>query len=103
MRIKNLFLMLLALPLAFVACEKAAPVDEIKEPTVAITTGEATETSIAFTITSTDAEEVKGEYQKVLNAFMRQGVIPGFRKGKVPLPVIKQKFQQVILRQRLCG
>ena len=59
MRIKNLFLMLLALPLAFVACEKAAPVDEIKEPTVAITTGEATETSIAFTITSTDAEEVK--------------------------------------------
>ena len=45
---------------------------------------------------ATDAEEIKGEYQKVLNAFMRQGVIPGFRKGKVPLPVIKQKFQQEI-------
>ncbi len=59
MRIKNLFLMLLALPLAFVACEEPAPVDEVKNPTVAITVGEATETSIAFTITSTDAEEVK--------------------------------------------
>ena len=43
-----------------------------------------------------DAEDIKGEYQKVLNAFLRQGVIPGFRKGKVPLPVIKQKFQQEI-------
>ena len=50
---------------------------------------------IALSVT-TDAEEIKGEYQKVLNAFMRQGVIPGFRKGKVPLPVIKQKFQQEI-------
>ncbi|MBR1587303.1 MAG: trigger factor [Kiritimatiellae bacterium] len=43
-----------------------------------------------------DAEEIKGEYQKVLNVFLRQGVIPGFRKGKVPLAVIKQKFQQEI-------
>ena len=50
---------------------------------------------IALSVT-TDAEEIKGEYQKVLNAFLRQGVIPGFRKGKVPLPVIKQKFQQEI-------
>ena len=50
---------------------------------------------IALSVT-TDAEEIKGEYQKVLNVFMRQGVIPGFRKGKVPLPVIKQKFQQEI-------
>ena len=49
----------MALPLAFVACEEPAPVDEVKNPTVAITVGEATETSIAFTITSTDAEEVK--------------------------------------------
>ena len=61
MRIKHLFLALLALPLAFVACKKDTPVDvvEVKDPTVAITVGEATETSIAFTITSTDAEEVK--------------------------------------------
>jgi len=43
-----------------------------------------------------DADETKEEYQKVLNAFMRQGVIPGFRRGKVPLAVIKQKFQKEI-------
>lgn len=46
-----------------------------------------------------DAEETKGEYQKVLNVFLRQGVIPGFRKGKVPLAVIKQKFQQEITQE----
>lgn len=60
MRIKNLLFLLLALPLAFAACETPdQPVDEVKNPTVAITVGEATESSIAFTITSTDADEVK--------------------------------------------
>ena len=60
MRIKNLLFLLLALPLAFTACEKPEqPVDEVKNPTVAITIGEATESSITFTITSTDADEVK--------------------------------------------
>ncbi len=60
MRIKNLLFLLLALPLAFVACETPnEPVDEVKNPTVAITVGETTENSIAFTITSTDADEVK--------------------------------------------
>lgn len=60
MRIKNLLFLLLALPLAFVACETPdQPVDEVKNPTVAITVGEATENSIAFTITSTAADEVK--------------------------------------------
>ena len=59
MRIKHLLFMLLALPMAFVACEETPSVDEVKNPSVTITTGEATETSIAFTITSTDADEVK--------------------------------------------
>ena len=59
MRIKSLLCMLLTLSLAFVACEKPAPVDQAKNPTVAITVGEATETTIAFTVTSTDATEVK--------------------------------------------
>ena len=60
MRIKNLLFLLLALPLAFTACETPEqPVDEVKNPTVAITVGEVTENSIAFTITSTDADEVK--------------------------------------------
>ena len=60
MRIKNLLFLLLALPLAFAACETPdQPVDEVKNPTVAITVGEATESSIAFTITTADADEVK--------------------------------------------
>ena len=59
MRIKSLLLTLLTFSLAFVACEEPAPVDQVKNPTVAITVGEATESSIAFTITSTDADEVK--------------------------------------------
>ena len=60
MRIKNLLFLLMAMPLAFAACETPdQPVDEVKNPTVAITVGETTESSIAFTITSTDADEVK--------------------------------------------
>ena len=50
--------MLLAFSLAFVACEEPAPVDEVKDPTATITVGEATESTIAFSITSTDAESV---------------------------------------------
>ncbi|MBR5200998.1 MAG: hypothetical protein IKW31_04530 [Alistipes sp.] len=60
MRIKHLLFLLMALPLAFVSCKESEQiVDEVKNPTVAITVGEATETSITFTITSTDADEVK--------------------------------------------
>ena len=53
---------------------------------------------VALTVKA-DAEDIKGEYNKVLNAFVRQGVIPGFRKGKVPLQIIKQKFQQEIAQE----
>ena len=49
----------MALPMAFVACEETPSVDEVKNPSVTISAGETTETSIAFTITSTDADEVK--------------------------------------------
>ena len=38
-----------------------------------------------------EADEVQAEYKKVLNVFMREAVIPGFRKGKVPLNILKQK------------
>lgn len=58
MRIKNLFYLLFALPLLFVACEKNAPVDEIKDATISITTGTTSPSSVAFTITSTDADKV---------------------------------------------
>ena len=58
MKIKNLLLALFALPLLFVACETQSSVDEVKDPTVTITLGEATQDSIAYTITSTNAEHV---------------------------------------------
>lgn len=46
-----------------------------------------------------EADETKAPYQKVLNVFMREASIPGFRKGKVPLNIIKQKFQQEIVHE----
>jgi len=46
-----------------------------------------------------EAEEIKDEYQKVLTAFIRNAVVPGFRKGKIPLPVLKQKFQAEIAQE----
>ena len=46
-----------------------------------------------------EADEVKEEYQKVLTAFIRNAVVPGFRKGKIPLPILKQKFQVEISQE----
>lgn len=46
-----------------------------------------------------EADETKAPYQKVLNVFMREASIPGFRKGRVPLNIIKQKFQQEIAHE----
>lgn len=57
MRIKNLFYALLALPLVFAACEKDK-VDEVKDPTVAVVAGVATENTVTFEVTSTEAEKV---------------------------------------------
>lgn len=47
---------------------------------------------VAALSVSADAEEVKGIYRKVVNAFERNGVIPGFRKGKAPRAMVMQKF-----------
>ncbi|MBE6176781.1 MAG: hypothetical protein E7146_07285 [Rikenellaceae bacterium] len=57
MRIKNLLYSLFALSLLFVACEENKPVDELKEPTISITTGTTSPESIRFTIVSTDAQK----------------------------------------------
>ena len=46
-----------------------------------------------------EADEVKEEYQKVLTAFIKNAMVPGFRKGKTPLPIIKQKFQTEISQE----
>lgn len=58
MKIKNLFTALLALPLLFVACGENETVDQVKNPTVKVTAGTATENSLSFTIESTDATQV---------------------------------------------
>ena len=59
MRIKNLFLALMALPLFFVACDKGNDtVDTPKDATVTITAGSFTESEISITIASTNAEKV---------------------------------------------
>ena len=58
MRIKHLLLMAVALPLLFVACKQNDPVDEVKNPTIELTAGEATEFTLSFTINTTEAESV---------------------------------------------
>ena len=58
MRIKHLLSFLLALPLLFVACEENKPVDEVKDPTIELTAGQATEFTLSFTIATTEATDV---------------------------------------------
>jgi|GEM_PF-3401708 len=50
--------MAVALPLLFVACKQNDPVDEVKNPTIELTAGEATEFTLSFTINTTEAESV---------------------------------------------
>ena len=53
---------------------------------------------LALTVTA-EAAEIKEEYQKVLTAFIRNAIVPGFRKGKIPLPILKQKFEAEISQE----
>ena len=39
-----------------------------------------------------DAEEMKGIVKGVEGVFLREAQLPGFRKGKVPLQVIRKEF-----------
>ena len=50
-------------------------------------------------IVKADAAEIADECKKVLNTFLREAAIPGFRKGKVPLAVIQQKFADGIKQE----
>lgn len=40
-----------------------------------------------------DAEEIKSVVKDVEKAFMREAQLPGFRKGKIPLEVIRKEFK----------
>ena len=46
-----------------------------------------------------DADEIKGEAKKVLNEFVREAQIPGFRKGKVPVELIRKNFAKELRRE----
>lgn len=41
---------------------------------------------------TTEGDEAKVVYRKVLGEYLRNAVVPGFRKGKVPQAVVLQKF-----------
>ena len=45
------------------------------------------------------AEEIKGEAKKILNEFMREAQVPGFRKGKVPVEIIRKNFAAELKRE----
>lgn len=42
------------------------------------------------------AEEVKAEYEKAYNAYARYAKVPGFRPGRVPRGVVKQRFSKEV-------
>ena len=44
-------------------------------------------------------DEIKGEVRKVLNEFLREAQIPGFRKGKVPVELIRKNFANELKRE----
>lgn len=48
---------------------------------------------------TTDAAEVQDTYKDVVKVFVREGQIPGFRPGKAPIEVVKQKFHDEIVRE----
>ena len=45
------------------------------------------------------ADEIKGEAKKVLNEFVREAQVPGFRKGKVPVEIIRKSFAAELKRE----
>ena len=52
-------------------------------------------------IVNADAEEIKADYKEVFGVFLRNGVIPGFRKGKAPAEMIRHKFQSEITQEAI--
>ena len=46
-----------------------------------------------------DADEIKGAVKKVLNEFVREAQIPGFRKGKVPVELVRKNFANELKRE----
>ena len=45
------------------------------------------------------ADEIQGEVKKVLNMFVREAQVPGFRKGKVPVELVRKNFAAELKRE----
>ncbi|MDR2849750.1 MAG: trigger factor [Verrucomicrobiota bacterium] len=50
-------------------------------------------------IVKAEADETRKEYEEVINLFLRQGRVPGFRPGKVPREIIKRDFHKEITEE----
>lgn len=46
-----------------------------------------------------DAAEIKGAVKSVVNEFVREAQIPGFRKGKVPVELVRKNFAAELKRE----
>ncbi len=55
------------------------------------TSSKAEKSQVKLTV-SVDADEMKAVVKSVEKSFMREAQIPGFRKGKVPLEIIRKEF-----------
>lgn len=46
-----------------------------------------------------EAADVKAEYDKYFDAYRKEFVLPGFRKGRAPAELVRRKFQKDIMKQ----
>lgn len=56
-----------------------------------LSTENLSETRVKITV-AISAEETAQEYKSILNEFMKQAKVPGFRPGKTPANIIERKF-----------
>lgn len=59
------------------------------------------ENALATVEVTVDREEVKKEFENTARGYQEKSVLPGFRKGKAPLSIIKNKFRQDIVDDAL--
>jgi trigger factor len=57
-------------------------------------------------IVKAEAAETRPDYEEIVNLYVRQGRLPGFRPGKAPRPVVEHRYRADIdadVRNRLVG
>jgi trigger factor len=80
--------------------EKKEPEPETKETGTATGTAE-TDTVVNFSVT-VSAEDIEKEFDEALDQYASEIKLPGFRKGKVPVEVIKGRYKDAI-REEVIG